>query len=56
VRFDAGLALDEEGNLFRTNDKENVRQFVGKPNEDIDANWELLIRMSLVCVVGAPAT
>lgn len=44
MQLDAGLDLDDNGDLFRTVGIEGALQFVGEPNDEIDANWELLIR------------
>lgn len=44
MQFTAGLDLDENGDLIRTGGVENAPQFVGLPNDEIDANWDLLIR------------
>ncbi|ETS83863.1 hypothetical protein PFICI_05739 [Pestalotiopsis fici W106-1] len=43
VHFDAGLALNEKGDLIRTSNVEGSRQYVGEPSDEIDSNWELLI-------------
>lgn len=47
MQFNAGLDLDEKGDLVRTGGVEEAPQFVGAPNDEIDANWEFLIRRYL---------
>ncbi|KAK0707792.1 hypothetical protein B0H67DRAFT_588614 [Lasiosphaeris hirsuta] len=43
VQFTAGLDLDDDGRLIRTGGVKGEPQYVGKPNDEMDANWEFLI-------------
>lgn len=46
VQFDAGLELNRNGELIRTSiSGKNAPKFVGDPTDEIDSNWEFLIRM-----------
>lgn len=45
VQFDAGLALNDKGELIRTFNVEGFPRYVGEPSDEIDSNWDLLIRM-----------
>lgn len=40
IKFDAGLELDVDGDLVRT----GSAKYVGPPSDEIDENWEYLIR------------
>ena len=42
VTFTGGLDFDENGTLYRTIEPGSP-QYVGKPNPEIDANWESLL-------------
>jgi len=45
VQFNAGLDLDDKGDLIRTGGVEGASQFIGEPNDEIDSNWEFYDRM-----------
>jgi len=44
VQFKAGLDLDIAGELVRTGNVNDALQYVGEPTDEMDANWEWLIR------------
>jgi hypothetical protein len=44
VRFSAGLDLDNNGDLVQIGGAKHAPKYVGEPSEEIDLNWEYLIR------------